>query len=238
MNYAGTEIVAMAEARNYPRWILARCRPHLGRVVLEHGAGLGTYSTLLLREGGIERLVALEPAGNLVAALREELAPFGARAEIVPATLDDHVATLRARHVDSVVSINVLEHIADDSRTLRAMHDVLPEGGRLLLFVPALPWLYGSLDAAFEHCRRYGKRELVDKVATAGFGIESVRFVNFPGVLPWWLAGRVLRRRSLAPAAVRFYDRFALPWVSRLEDWLPPPLGQNLLLIARRETSA
>jgi SAM-dependent methyltransferase len=237
MNYAGTELAAMAEARNYQRWILSRCRPHLGRVVLEHGAGLGTYSALLLREA-IEQLIALEPAANLVAALGEQLAQFGPRAEIVAGTLEDRVAELRARGVESVVSINVLEHIDDDVRTLRAMHDVLAPGGRLILFVPALPWLYGSLDVAFEHRRRYAKRELVAKVAGAGFRIESVRFVNLPGVLPWWLSGRVLRRRTLEPGAVRFYDRFALPLVSRLEGWLPPPIGQNLLLIARREASA
>lgn len=238
MKYAGTELVAMAEAHNYQRWILSRCRPHLGRVVLEHGAGVGTYSTLLLRER-IEKLVALEPAANLLPVLGAELATRGAqgaRAEIVSGTLEANAAALRAHGVESVVSINVLEHIADDEGTLRTMHDVLPDGGRLILFVPALPWLYGSLDVAFEHFRRYGRRELVDKVTRAGFSVVNARFVNLPGVLPWWLAGRLLRGRTLAPGAVRFYDRFVLPLVAWLEDRFPPPLGQNLLLIARRES--
>ena len=234
MNYTGTELSAMAEAHNYQRWILSLCRAQLGRVVLEHGAGMGTYSTLLLGERGVEKLVALEPAANLVPELGGRLAAFGARVEIVRGALEEWGPRLRALGVDSIVSINVLEHITDDVRTLRAMHEILPASGRLVLFVPALPWLYGSLDVAFGHCRRYARRELVDKVTQAGFETLNVRYVNSLGVLPWWLSGRVLRRRTLEPGAVRFYDRFALPWIARLENWRPPPFGQNLLLLATR----
>lgn len=235
LDYPGDELAAMAQARNYYAWLLGECRPGMGRVVLEHGAGIGTFSDLLVRETGLEKLLALEPAVGLVPRLRERLAAWGARVEVVPDTLERAAPQLRERGIDTVVSINVLEHVHDDRETLRAMADLLPAGGRLILFVPALPWLFGSLDAAFDHCRRYAKQELVDKVESAGLTVESARFVNLPGVLSWLIVGRLLRRRTLTPAAVRFYDRWILPLVSRLERLHPPPIGQNLLVIARRE---
>jgi SAM-dependent methyltransferase len=237
MNYAGAELLAMAEARNYYRWILAQCRAYLGRTILEHGAGMGTFSTLLLEDAGVEKLVALEPATNLVPILRHRLSRWQDRAEIVPSTIGESIPHLRGRGIDTVVSINVLEHIPDDLETLRAMRDLVHDGGCVILFVPALRWLYGSLDVAFEHVRRYGKRELVDKVSRTGFEVETTRFMNLPGVLSWLAVGRLMRRRTLDPVAVRVYDRWVLPILSRAERVCPPPIGQNLLLIARR-TSA
>jgi len=237
IHYVGDELAAMAEAHNYYAWVLATCRSRIGRVVLEHGAGIGTFSELLMREAGLDRLLALEPATNLVPLLRERLSAWGARVEVVPSTLEQSAPRLRERGVDTVVSINVLEHITDDREALRTMAELLPAGGRVILFVPAVAWLYGSLDAAFEHCRRYGRRELIGKLEDAGFAIESARFMNLPGVLSWLVVGRLLRRRTLAPSAVRFYDRWVLPVVSRLERLHPPPIGQSLLVIARREAT-
>jgi hypothetical protein len=238
MNYPGNELTAMAEAHNYYGWLLAECRSRMGRVVLEHGAGIGTFSDLLVREAGLDRLLALEPATNLVPVLRERLSPWSARTEIVPSTLEEAAPKLCGLGIETIVSINVLEHIADDRATLRAMADVLPPGGSLFLVVPAMPWLYGSLDAAFEHCRRYGKRELIAKLEGAGLAVESARFINLPGVLSWLVMGLLLRKRTLAPSAVRLYDRWVMPPVFWLEQRLPPPIGQNLVVVARREASA
>lgn len=231
--YAGHELAAMAEARNYYRWILEQCRTRLGRVVLEHGAGIGTFSTFLAAEA-IEKLLALEPAANLVPILRRRLAPWGDKAEVVTSALEECVSLLRGRDVDTVISVNVLEHIPDDLATLQAMWEVLPEGGHVILFVPALPWLYGSLDRAFEHVRRYRKQELYDKLSAAGFKIVDGRFMNFPGIASWLVAGRVLRRPTLDPLAVKLYDRYVIPIIAKLERLRPPPIGQNLLVIAQK----
>jgi SAM-dependent methyltransferase len=233
MEYEGSEFAALAVAVNYYGWILRSIRSYLGRVVLEHGAGIGTFSTLLAAEP-IDRLVAVEPATNLLPVLRERLAPWADRAEIIAGTLADAASLLSDRGIDTVVSVNVLEHIDDDRGTLHAMWKILASGGYAIVFVPALPWLYGSLDRAFEHVRRYRRQELRDKLSAAGFHVVAAKFMNMPGIVSWFIAGRVLRRTTLNRSAVRIYDRYIVPVIAKAEALCPPPVGQNLLLIARK----
>jgi hypothetical protein len=127
-----------------------------------------------------------------------------------------------------------MEHVADDAEFLRSAFASLVPGGRIIIFVPALTFLYGTLDENFGHHRRYTKGGLAGKLTRHGFLLETLRYFNLPGVASWFLAGRVLRRRTLRASDVRFYDRWIVPWLSKLERMWEPPLGQNLLAIARR----
>jgi hypothetical protein len=110
---------------------------------------------------------------------------------------------------------------------------VLPAGGRLVLVVPALARLYGTLDEHLHHFRRYEKAELEGKVRDAGFTLEDSRFLNRPGILGWYLNGKILRRRVL-PAGQLAAFRLMLPLLRR-EEKHPPSTGMSLLAIARKD---
>ncbi|MFZ0639055.1 MAG: class I SAM-dependent methyltransferase [Candidatus Acidiferrales bacterium] len=225
--YSGTELDAMAEARNYSRWIMRYFAPYLGERVVEIGAGTGTFSELLLNSERTVGLVLFEAAHNLFPLLRQRFGDRNVRLHcgaFDPLALDGPA--------DSIVLVNVLEHILDDAALLSQIHQSLRPGGSLLLFVPALAWNYGSLDKAFEHHRRYSKGDLVKKVRAAGFRIEQARYVNIMGVASWFFAGKVLRQTTLRPAQVRWYDRWVVPWSFKLEQICEPPLGQSLLAVA------
>jgi SAM-dependent methyltransferase len=221
----------MALAHNYYRWIMREFRPHLGNVVCELGAGIGTFSSLLLEED-IHRLILVEPAHNLLACLRDRFTVDG-RVQVVSEEVEVCADRLRGAQVDTIVSVNVLEHLKDDSRTLATIGKVLPPDGKLLLFVPALPWLFGSLDEAFGHRRRYRKVELEKKVTEAGFRILDLKFMNFPGLVSWFVAGHILRSRTISPWMVRFYDRWIVPFVAVVETCVTAPVGPSLILIAQ-----
>ena len=139
-----------------------------------------------------------------------------------------------AEPYDAAVLVNVLEHIDDDLGALRRLHAMLRPGGALLVFVPANAWLYGSLDALVGHVRRYGREELRTVVDRAGFAIDTLRWVDAGGVAPWYFVGRVLRRRKFDPAVGRLYDRAVVPLLRVVEGAVAPPIGKNLLCIARR----
>jgi SAM-dependent methyltransferase len=229
-HYAGAELEAMAEAKNYYRWIAARFAPHLGSHAVEVGAGIGTFSEHLLRAAPHARFTLVEPAENNFGALRERMAGEG-RVSVRHGYLD---ADAPESGATSVVAVNVLEHVEDDEAFLRAAYRVLAPGGRLLLFVPALPAIYGTLDAAFGHFRRYTRPVLRRKLADAGFGVDELHYVNLPGVLAWWASGVLLRKRTVTRRDARLYDRWAIPLIRALESRCHPPLGQSLLLVATR----
>ncbi len=126
----------------------------------------------------------------------------------------------------------MLEHIADDRARLVAFRERLRPGGHLLLLVPSHPFLYGPIDRAFDHQRRYAKRELQSLLEGAGFRVSDLRRVNPVGALGWLVVGRILRRLEIPGGPLRAFDRI-VP-VLRLLDRAELPLGLSLWAVARR----
>lgn len=226
--YSGTELDAMAEARNYCRCILRYFAPFLGSNVVEIGASAGTFSQLLLSTNQVTELALFEPADNLFPLLARR---FSADPRVILHRGNFDPSALK-KPADSVVLVNVLEHILDDAGLLSQIQQSLRPGGSLLLFVPALEWNYGSLDEAFGHHRRYSKPALRKKLEGAGLRVEQERYVNMLGIASWFLAGRVFRQATLKPFQVRWYDRWIIPWSFKLERICEPPIGQSLLAVA------
>jgi SAM-dependent methyltransferase len=216
----------IATASRYNRWMFDRLRPWVGRRVLEIGAGIGNMSAFLVDR---ERVVLTDSEPYYLARLRERFAgrPQIAVAELRLPAVDPRLSDER---FDTVIGLNVLEHIEDDAAALGALHGLLEPGGRLVLLVPSLRALYGTLDEALGHFRRYTPAELCGKLAAAGFRVRHLEYFNLGGILGWWLTGRVLRRRVISPEALRSYD--LLVPLFRLERWLPWRIGQSLIAIA------
>ena len=231
-NVGHVTLARMGRLEPYNRWLADRFRGALGGRVLEIGAGFGNMTRQFTDR---ELVVAsdLDPValeylrgtfrdepGVRIASYRFPLDP-GERAEI------------RALRIETIVCLNVLEHIEDDVATLSDFHALLPSGGRLVLIVPALARLFGTLDEHLHHFRRYEKAELEDKVRAAGFALEDCRFLNRPGILGWYINGKILRRRVLPSGQLAAF-RLMLPLLKR-EEKNPPSTGMSLLAIARKD---
>lgn len=232
--YEGRDLEAMCFARNYHRWIVSEFRPYLGDTVAEVGAGSGNVSAMLLAEP-VRRLVAVEPSDQMYPRLAARLAAEP-RAQVEQA----YFSSLRHRYLqafDTVVYVNVLEHVADDAGELRAVWDTLRPGGHLCVFVPALSWLYSDFDASIGHHRRYHREPLRCLLRDAGFQVVRLRYFDSLGILPWLVVFRLMRRR-LGGGDVAAYDRWAVPLLRAVESRVPVPLGKNLLAVARRPDGA
>jgi SAM-dependent methyltransferase len=234
-DYDGHDLEALADIPNYQRWILQHFGAHLRGRVLEIGAGIGTYAHLYL--DNVDSAVLLEPAKNLTTQLTQSFRGSD-KVRIVSRPLteacEDGYSELQAGSFDAILSINVLEHVDDDLGMLRTACELLRPGGTLLLFVPALGWLYGSLDRLVEHRRRYSLRQLRALLDSARFETFQMRYFDRLGVLPWFITGRILRQRRFSRGAAQVYDRVAVPLGATVERWITPPLGKNLLALARR----
>jgi SAM-dependent methyltransferase len=227
-DYSGTELDALSRAVNYHRWIVEQFRPYLGETVAEVGAGIGSVSRLLL-EGPVKRLFAFEPSANMFPYLADELCNEPRAAAINDLFSPGHTQD----GVDSVVYINVLEHIEDDLAELKNAHAALRPRGHLMVFVPALAWLYSDFDRHVGHFRRYTKRRLRELAETAGFEVAVARYFDMVGILPWYVSFVLLKSRPNA-GSVTLYDKIVVPPMRLVERLVSPPLGKNVLLIARK----
>jgi len=230
-NVGHVTLARMGKLEPYNRWLADRFRGAVGGRVLEIGAGFGNMTRQLL---GRELVVAsdLDPVAleYLRGSFRDapEVRVASYRFPLTEAQRDE----IRAFRINTVVCLNVLEHIEDDAGTLANFFEILPPGGSVVLIVPALARLYGTLDEHLRHFRRYEKEELAEKVRAAGFTIEDCRFLNRPGIVGWYVNGKILRRRVLPSGQLAAF-RLMLPLLRR-EETSPPPTGMSLLVVGRK----
>lgn len=228
-NYPGKELEAMSFASNYHRWIVDEIAPYLGETVAEVGAGIGSVSELLLRKP-IAHLSAFEPSDNMYPHLAKRL-----RGEPRATTVHGFFGARQAGEgFHSVAYINVLEHIEDDRAELAHALAALRPGGHLIVFVPALAWLYSDFDRRVGHFRRYAKAQLERLVTQAGFDLVRARYFDVAGIAPWYV-NFVLLRRPMGGGSVSLYDRLVVPPMRLIESIVKPPLGKNVLLIAKKK---
>lgn len=220
--------------RPYLEWQLAGLRPYLGARVLEIGCGVGSILELLTPR---ERLFGLDVEPDVLGAARARFSgdPSVGFAHVDAARFTpEDIERLRAERFDSIVSLNVLEHIEDDRAVLRACAEILPTNGTLALLVPAHPALYGRYDALDGHVRRYTRRDLGMKVRAAGFELLRCRHFNAVGALGWFVQYRLLRRQIHGEGSFGLMNRL-LPVLRPLERLLPPPFGLSLVALGRRK---
>jgi SAM-dependent methyltransferase len=228
-NYPGRELESMTFAVNYHRWITDELAPFFGHNVVEVGAGVGDLTTILLQTE-LKNLYAFEPASNLFPLLSNKM-----KGRTRVSTVNEFFRPeLVPDVIDSILYVNVLEHIEDDSGELSLAYSALRSGGYLLLFVPALQWLFSEADSSVGHFRRYYKKNLVNLVKKAGFSIEKAHYFDLAGILPWYF-NFVLLKNSFNASSVALYDKLIVPPMRVFETLLTPPIGKNILVVARKE---
>lgn len=216
-----------ADQRRYRAFQLELIEPHCGPSVLEVGAGLGEFAAQF---HGLQRHLVTDVDADAVAALA---ARFADRPEVEARRFDIAEGPLElAEPVATVVAINVLEHIEDDSGALRSLASMVAPGGRIVLWVPGYQQLYGDFDRAVGHVRRYTPATLTAAIRAAGLTPDVVRPVNLLGGIAWWLAVRRGGVGAPKPSLVRVYDRVVVPVTRAVERRLVPPFGQSVLGVA------
>lgn len=227
---AGAETLEIMQAApRYNRWQYSRVAPYLGRRICEVGSGIGNMSTLI-RGSAPELLVLTDTDSYYREALRHR---FEGSHDVVveELTLPDKAARERFEEydLDTVVALNVLEHIANDLEALRCIGSMLRPRGRAVILVPALEGLFGSLDRELGHQRRYTRKSLTMLMQQADFQVERVFYFNLVGTFGWWVNACLRKAPRIPLEQLRYFDNL-IP-ILRLEDRLPLPFGQSVIAI-------
>ena len=227
-SYGGTELELFSRALNWKRYWAGRMSPFVRGAVLEVGAGTG-INTPFLKSAKCSRWLCLEPDPALARELEPRCGSIGCEVQV--GTLDD---VPEASRFDTILYVDVLEHIEHDRTELLRAAGLLRVGGHLIVLAPAHQWLFSPFDAAIGHYRRYTHRTLA-QAAPPGLRPVRIDYLDCVGVM-LSLGNRVgLRQRTPGQTQVLLWDRVAVPISRALDPMLGYRAGKSVLAIWSRQ---
>lgn len=227
-------IPVQRNAENYYRWIYSSLRGHIGKKILEIGPGHGNMVPLIKPD--CETYAAIDVDEGVISFLKDKFKGlpglyFGTGSVADPQWRE----YFKAHPADTVVSLNVLEHIENPDLFIKQIRAALPQA-RLVLFVPALKWLYGSIDKEAGHYTRFTKKEIRRLFESNGLELEKLSYFNFVGAIGWFVCNRLLNQKVNSPASgalFRIFDTAVIPVVRFFDGALSLLLGQSIMAVGR-----
>lgn len=228
----GTEtLLRMRIMKNNNLWTYRKIKPFLGENVLELGSGLGTISNLMVSK---DRNIILTDRNDEYINYLNKRFIYNPWVKVIKTDICEINTVFGSAKVDTIVGVNILEHIEDDFGLLKKLQFILTNGGKLLLIVPAHESLFGSLDKELSHFRRYSKRTLTAKIKEAGFDIEKIEFMNSFSAIGWFLSYRILKGKHIPKTTAVILDKF-IPFIEAIERYIKFPFGLSLFVVARKK---
>ncbi len=221
----------MSRAVNYFEWQARLAMAPLGQRVVEVGCGIGNFTRMIASR---QHVIGVDIDAKCIA---QHQARFNHQQNIrsmVLDAMDPKFLDLKAESPDSVVCLNVLEHIEDDLGTLKAFASILPKGGKAVLIVPAFMALYGPIDKFLGHYRRYTCAGFAKTANQAGFHPTELRYMNTVGFFGWWANAKIFQRTEQSEGQIELFDKRIVPVLEKLEGWVTPPFGQSVFAVLEK----
>jgi SAM-dependent methyltransferase len=233
VQYSQTALQQAVERRllinRFDSWIFDRIAPYIGSRVLEIGCGAGNLTRHLLDR---DLVVGVDISAQNVDAVRNRYAEYSNLHVVVADAADRSILDLRHHQFDTIISLNVLEHIEEDVRALGFARQLLTPGGRLILIVPAHQRLYGTMDTSIGHYRRYSLAGVDSKFAQAGLQVISHRYLNPVGAVGWFVNGRILRRQVAPEGQLKLFNTL-VPLITAVDGAIRWPFGLSVLAVGK-----
>jgi SAM-dependent methyltransferase len=228
----GTETLRrMSALDRYNNWIIECVKPWVGSTVLETGSGIGNISQHFLDR---EKLILTDVHEEYLEKLKGK---FGGHPNVSYElyNLEESGSHLHGRGIDTIIALNVLEHIQNDTHALSEMASILSPGGHIILQLPAHKLLYGSLDRNLDHFRRYTISDIRSKFTESG--LKAVRFIriNMFGAVGWLMYSRILRKKILPEGPLGLFNMLT-PFFMAVERTVPVPFGLSIIAVGRKDS--
>jgi len=226
-------LLLLSERFNYNYWIYDNIHNHIGNHILEVGAGIGNITDFIIFKNNLTLIdINQDYIGYLKAkySFRDKLNFDVFNIDIQNITL----SPIADKKFDTIICLNILEHLEKDYKAIDNMISILDKEGKLIILVPALKTLYGSMDVSFNHLHRYNKKDLKRLIHDKNLKIVDFFYMNFLGLLGWFVNGRIFKKKELPVKQTILFDKI-VPFLCLAEKIIRPPLGQSLILVAQKK---
>lgn len=220
---------AIAEAHNFNEWMYQTIKPYCSKTILEIGSGTGNISRFFVETNSDITLSDIRR--NYCDILRKT---FPHVKEVIqmdlthPEFSKQYDRYLNQYH--SVFALNVVEHIKDDNLAIKNCHKLLKPGGKLIILVPAYPYLYNGLDKELEHFKRYTQRMLNPLLLENGFEITHSQYFNFMGIPGWYVSGKLQNNKTIPKGQMSLYDKL-VPLFRLIDKCLFNKIGLSVISV-------
>jgi SAM-dependent methyltransferase len=229
---------AFSNADAFNRWLFQKISIYVQGQTLEIGSGIGNISAFLLKDQTNVSLSDIRPEYCHLLQIK-----FGHDPHLQGVyELDLSLVDFCSKHpellekFDTVIALNVIEHITDDLLAIRNAKALLRNNGKLIVLVPAGQWLYNSIDRELGHYRRYSKSGLNNLMESAGLVVTGCRYFNAAAIFGWWFSGNILHEKIISPGKLKLYNTM-VPFF-RMVDWLVTPFtGISLISIGAKKVN-
>lgn len=226
-NIGKKTLETMSQAKWYNQWTWQFMEKYVKGEILEIGVGIGNFSSYLQLKGNV---TAIDVERNYISELKKKSnrgfsVGFG--------DVEEGKYFFEKKKFDTLVCLNVLEHIKEDNKALENMFHLLRSGGNLVLLVPAHNLLLSDFDRSIGHFRRYSKTDLFEKLKNAGFTQRQVRYFNWWGAIGWLFWMRLMKSKQIPGSSLGIFEVLGKPLLS-IEKIIFPPFGLSVYAIAKK----
>lgn len=218
---------SMNQAAWYNKWTFKKFNAFLKGNILEVGCGIGNFTQTLISYG---KIWGIDINENYVLQTKKIVKK---KAAVGLGDIEKGEYFFKDQEFDSVVCINVLEHIDDDTKAIKNIYKILKDDGNLILLIPSHPFLYGEIDRSIGHFRRYTKKEIVNKLKQEGFKIITFKSLNLLGAIGWYISGKILKNKIVDQSKIKIFNLLG-PYFLKIEDLFKPSFGTSFLIIAKK----
>jgi 2-polyprenyl-3-methyl-5-hydroxy-6-metoxy-1,4-benzoquinol methylase len=227
-----------AQSHRFTNWLYNQISPGLKGNILEIGSGLGTYSEKIIHDKPPNsHLMLTEIAPTYLQALENKFSSNDNNVSVSKLDLNckEDYEKIGYEKFDSVLGLNVLEHVQNDEFALQQLYKMLKDEGTMVLLVPCHKFLFNELDKKAGHFRRYTKKELEYKVGKTRFIIQKMFYFNMPGIIGWYLNGSVAKNPEINANAYKIFDKL-VPMFRYVEMLLGRKFGLSIICFLSKES--
>jgi SAM-dependent methyltransferase len=227
-----------AQSHRFTEWLYRQVSRELKGDVLEIGSGIGTYAEKIIRDKShLSHVMLTDIAPSYIEALTKRFS-FTSNNNVSVSKLDlnrtEDYEKIGYEKFDSILSLNVLEHVENDEFALQQLYRMLKEDGTMVLLVPCHKFLYNVLDKKAGHFRRYTRKELEYKVSKTPFTIQRIFYFNMLGIVGWYLNGGLAKNPQINSTAYRLFDCL-VPLSEHAEKLIGQKIGLSIICYLRKE---